>query len=470
MIPVCTAQTVRALDAVVIETLGMPGHVLMELAGRGAADALAARWPDGPVAVLCGPGNNGGDGYVVARWLALWGREVRLWASRAPSTPGAITNAGLCQEMGLRVTQTPTEALDGVAVAVDALLGTGQRSAPRGTIRDGLRALAASPAPTVAMDLPTGLSADTGQKLGTECVQAALTVTFGHHKPGLLCEPGATLCGEVVCVDIGLALAARSRPDLTATAFILEASDIAGWQPARRPSEAKWDRGHVAVLAGGGAAVLAAHGAFRAGAGLVTLLAPRTEWPRLHGLWPEVILAEPDALSPRRHSALVIGPGLGLSAQTAEQVRRLWRDFPGPLLADADALTHLGTAREAPAGVRVITPHSAEAGRLLGKTRAAIEADRFSAVRALVGPRTVALLKGPNTLISGAEGTWAVPVRCSALGTAGSGDVLAGLIGGLLAQGCAPQIAAALGAWRHGHAGLTLQARATASDLLDALR
>jgi hydroxyethylthiazole kinase-like uncharacterized protein yjeF len=468
MIPVSRAASVRELDRVVIAEVGIPGQVLMELAGRGAAEAVAARWPEGPVAVLCGAGNNGGDGYVVARWLALWGREVRLWASAPPATPDAASNAALCAAMSLPVCDSPEVALHGAAVAVDAMLGTGQRAAPRGAILAGVEALSGG-VPVAAMDLPTGLCADTGQRLGGACVRAALTVTFGRHKPGLLCEPGASLCGEVVCVDIGLDLAGI-RASITPDASILEPHDVASWQPVRADSQAKWDRGHVAIRAGGGAAVLAAHGAFRAGAGLVTLLAPRSDWASLHGLWPEVILACPEDLDPRRHDALVIGPGLGRSPEHAAEVRRLWAEYPRPLVADADALTLLAADRPVPGGLRVITPHSAEAARLLGTTRAAIDADRPAAAAALADLGATAVLKGPNTWVSGPEGRWIVPVRCGALGTAGSGDVLAGLIGGMLAQRIPAQRAAAAAVWRHGHAGLRLADGDTASDLLKALR
>ncbi|MDG1478626.1 MAG: NAD(P)H-hydrate dehydratase [Myxococcota bacterium] len=469
MIPVSRAAVARELDRIVIEEVGLPGQVLMELAGRGAADAVQERWPTGAVAVLCGPGNNGGDGYVVARWLALWGHPVRLWAARPPATDDARSNAALCAAMGLTTCSTPAEALVGAVVVVDALLGTGQRSAPRGAIREAIQAVRSSGLPVAAMDLPTGMCADTGQRLGTDCISADLTVTFGRHKPGHLCEPGASLCGAVTCIDIGLDLAGirqRIHPD----AGILQQADVAAWIPDRTDSQAKWNRGHVAIRAGGGAAVLAAHGAFRSGAGLVTLLTPREEWSRLHGLWPEVILAEPAALDPRRHDALVIGPGLGLSDTLGEEVRRLWGEFPGALLADADALTLLARHAPQPVGMRVITPHSAEAARLLGTSRVAVEADRFSAAQALAEQGVAAVLKGPNTLLSGPEGIWVVPVRCGALGTAGSGDVLAGLIGGFLALGLSAQRAAAVGAWQHAHAGLRLPHRGTASDLIESLR
>lgn len=473
MIPVYASARVRALDEAVIGGLGLPGRVLMELAGRGAAEIIARRFPEGEVAVLCGPGNNGGDGYVIARWLALWGRSVRLWAAGPPATADAAVNRELCERQGLKPLPL-AEAVAGAAVLVDALLGTGQRSAPRGEIARGVDALAGR-AGVVAIDLPTGVDGDTGQKLGNLAVSAALTITLGALKPGLLCEPGASLAGALERVDIGLALGPLHEPALAEPdARVLEAADLAPWIPRDAPGDAKWDRGHVAIRANGGAAVLAAHAALRAGAGLVTLLAHRQDWDRLHGLLPDVILAEPAALDSRRHDVLVIGPALGLGRAEAEEVLALWAEHPGPLLADADALTLIGEAPlPSPAGPRVITPHAAEAGRLLGRARAEVDADRFAAAAALaerVGPRGVAVLKGRNTIIAGEHGRWVNPTGSSRLATGGSGDVLSGLIGGLLARRLPPARAAALGVWRHGRAGERTALGGSASDLLEALR
>ena len=472
MIPVYASSRVRALDEAVIGGWGVPGRVLMELAGRQIADQLHARWPSGPVAVLCGPGNNGGDGYVIARWLSLWGRAVSVWASGPPATEDAAVNAALVERLGL-ICPSLDEALDGAVVAVDALLGTGQRSGPRGAILEAVRALAGAAA-VLAVDLPTGLDGDTGQPLGEAVVRADLTVTLGGIKPGLLCEPGCTLAGAVTCADIGLALAGRQDPSLTRPdAQIIEASDIEHWMIPVSAGAAKWDRGHVAVIAGGGAAVLAAHGALAAGAGLVSLLAPRADWDRIHGLRPDVILAEPDALRPGRHDAVVLGPGLGTDPTQVALVRALWEEFPGPLVADADALTALSLSWPArPAGPRVLTPHVAEAARLLGTDRAAVEADRFGAAARLgaLVEGGAALLKGRYTLIAGAEGVWVNPTGSPRLATGGSGDVLSGMVGALLAAGQPPNRAAAIAAWRHGRAGEQLEPYASASDLLPLLR
>ncbi len=473
MRPVYTAERVRALDRALIEGLGVPGAQLMELAGRGAAEILQARHPQGPVAVLCGPGNNGGDGYVIARWLSLWGREVRLWASSPPTTADATTNRALCERMGIPLLGL-MDALRGATVCVDALLGTGQRSAPRGSLGEGVAALQGRPG-VVAIDLPTGVDADSGQKLGNLFVSAELTITLGALKPGVLYEPGATLAGELAVVDIGLGLARLHDPSLgEPDAAVLEEADVRAWAPRLAPGAAKWDRGHVAIRAAGGAAVLAAHGALRSGAGLVTLLAPRRDWDRLHGLLPEVILAEPGALDSRRHDVLVLGPALGLGEAEREEVLALWAEFPGPLVVDADALTLLGAAgakgREGPS---VLTPHAAEAGRLLGRSRAEVEADRLGAARALgalVGPKGAALLKGRNTAVAGPAGLWVNPTGSPKLAVGGSGDVLAGMVGALLGAGLEPQRAAALAAWRHGRAGERLPDHGGPSDLLAILR
>jgi NAD(P)H-hydrate epimerase len=463
MIPVCTAAQVRELDRRVIEQRGIPGRVLMEVAGRGVAERIHARWPGATVGVWCGPGNNGGDGYVIARWLRLWGHAVHVRASGPARTPDARANAALAP------------ASDGpmprVAVAVDALLGTGQASAPRGGVAEAVRAIRAARAAgaaVVAVDLPTGIDADTGQPLAPTdaVVQADHTVTLGRWKPALACAPGRTLAGAVHLVDIGLDLAPGAA-DVGVAGWLLEATDILA--PLRAPTIAKWDRGHVAVRAGGGAAVLAAHGAFRGGAGLVTLLAPRDEWPAFHGLWPEVILAEPAALDPRRHDALVLGPGLGL--HRADEIRRLQASFFNPAVLDADALTVLSATDPQPAaaGPRVITPHSAEAARLLGCARADVDADRFAAV-ARLAPWGTPVLKGPGTLIGTPDGPRVNPTGDRRLATAGTGDVLAGLIAAGLAAGLSPVDAACRGVWSHGEAAARMPWGGTASDLVQALQ
>lgn len=471
MHPIQSARRTRELDRRLIEDHGMPGRVLMELAGRHAAERIHARWPDAVLAVLCGPGNNGGDGYVVARWLKLWGHEVRIWSCRPPTTDDARANQALCHRLGLHELPLP-RAVGGATVAVDALLGTGQRSAPRASVLEGvdtLRILHDSGIPVVALDVPTGVDADTGQVLGSpnQAVAAALTVSFGAWKPGLLCMPGAALAGRVEVVDLGFELGEQSG-DPPPVGHLLDEADVRPMLPRRKPQDAKWTRGHVAVLGGGGAAVLAAHGAMRAGAGLVSVALPRARWPELHGLWPEIILMEPTELSPRRHDVLVMGPGLG--TQAGRIVRELWGRWPGAVVADADALTILAEECPTPSGdqPRVITPHSAEAARLLDTRRSKVEADRFAA-QADLARFGLPVLKGPHTLV-GAPTPWVLPMADGRLATAGSGDVLAGLIGGLLALGRGSREAAALACWLHGAAATHMPDDGSATDLLAGIR
>ena len=438
----------------------------MEIAGREAAQRVHERWPHAPVAVFCGTGNNGGDGYVLARWLALWGHPVRLWAAGPPRSEDARANAALWEHLG-REPLSRTAALSDQTVAVDALLGTGQRGAPRGALADVVARLCAHRGPVVALDVCTGLDADTGQAHGV-CTRADLTVAFGTAKPGHFAMPGAALSGERTWVDLGFSQ--LKTPAAAPEAWLLQADGIRGWMPRRRAEDAKWDRGHVAIRARGGAAVLAARGAFAVGAGLVTLLCPRDEWPRLHGLPPEVILAEPAALDPSRHDVVVVGPALGRDAAMGAEVLSLWASFENPMVGDADALWHLA---QRPGGWapladnRLITPHSAEAARLLGTTRAKVDADRFSVAERL-GPNSV--LKGPHTLVRGETVTWVNDTGSERLATAGTGDVLAGMVAGLWAQGLSAPRAACCAVWLHGAAGERIPRNGTASDVASAVQ
>ena len=479
MKPVFRGNTIRAMDACVIERLGLPGRQLMEHAAHAAALAVRRRWPGAPVAVLCGPGNNGGDGLAMARWLHLWGHPVRIWSPRQPDGDDARANRALIERLGLPLMNLDA-AVQGARVVVDALLGTGQRAGPQGAALDGVRACRsarAAGAAIVCLDQPTGLHTDTGQPLGgaDEVVQADLTLTFGFMTPGLVSAPGCALAGEVEVVDIGLGLSHSVDPALGyADMMLLEDSDLQALLPADGQLGAKWDRGHVAIQASGGAAVLAAEGALSAGVGLVTVLCPREDWGRLHGLAPEVVLAPPEALDPERHDVVVVGPGLGAAARAA--LLRL-EAFPGLVLVDADAIVHLN---EASAGLRArvaFTPHSAEAARLLGLRRGKVEADRLDALR-LLRPFGLPVLKGPGTLIAqppgGSGAAFALPFADERLATGGSGDVLAGLLGGLMARAVCKQnapLAATLaaGAYLHGATIRWLPPRARASQIAAAL-
>lgn len=468
MIPVSTAAQVRALDERAIRDLGIPGPVLMENAGRLATRVLLERHGDAArvgVRVLCGRGNNGGDGWVMARHLALAGVPVQIAALSGRMSDDCALNRNICERMGLPIQEdwSPDDDLGGggTGLLVDALLGTGLSSALRGTVASWVQRANSSGLPIVAVDLPTGLHADTGAPLGS-AIHAVATVTFGRLKAGLLLEPGADLCGEVVVADIGLdaasallpALVPRPASDIGVCLQVPEPADVQAWLPRRALGAHKGSSGHLAVVAGSsekaGAGVLACNAAIRAGAGLVTLFVPRGAWGRLGALRPEIMVEDVLALEPGRFTALAVGPGVGDDPGVVQRCRALWRTAELPAVFDADGLNALVGAFEPSAWPRLVTPHPGEAARLLGLSSAQVQADRLAALEALsqVAPT---LLKGRHTLVSGPQPT-VNPTGGPALATAGSGDVLTGLVGALLARGLAPEPAGCAAAFLHGWA------------------
>jgi NAD(P)H-hydrate epimerase len=479
VIPVLTAAEARDADARVIRS-GVPGVVLMDQASRAVAEVVRDLFPSEAargVVVLCGPGNNGGDGYGCARWLAGWGVPVRVWSLASASSGDAGVFRAACLAVG--VADRP--GLDGAGLVVDAVFGTGISRPINGDIAEVLQSVAHSGLPVVAVDVPSGLDSDTGASWGP-VLPAKVTVSFGSGKPGLYAEPGADLAGTVRVVDIGLGV-------VRGCAEIPTQSDLPRW-PSRAGAEHKGRGGHVWVVAGSarfaGAAALACRGALAAGCGLVTLAAPRALLGRLAPLLPPEVMWEPadgedtvervDNAWGERCSAAVFGPGLcgGEPARPglAADLRGVWRMWPVPVLFDADALPF---AYGPGGGPRVLTPHPGEAARRLGRSIPEIQADRFGAVRELAEDGAVALLKGRNTLIAEpGQPVWINPTGSPILATAGSGDVLAGVIGALLAQGLGPRESATLGAFVHGRAGERLAARGragwTASDLLPEIR
>ncbi len=431
-LPISRAAIVRALDRRLIDGAGIPSALLMEHAGHLVADAILARYPQHRRAVvLCGPGNNGGDGYVIARHLACRGLSVLAIPVLPPRTEECRLHHDICQKLGL-IAPDATDAPPGTtspALWIDALYGTGQR-APLSL--PPIPALARRGAdPLIAVDVPTGLDADTGARTG-DFPMPDLTVCIGRLKPFLLHHALPwTLC------DIGLALRAPGLPDPDPPEAVLTPPEDPWPCP---PLSSKWDRGRLSILAGSarypGAAVLCCLGALRGGAGLVTLHAPRDAWPRLSNLPPEVMLTDvPDdpAWLPAC-DALVIGPGLGpgLGRDQDALARHLWLNHPAPLLADADALRAIDPARSP--HPRLITPHSGEAAALLGSPWRDLETDRLRTARRLsdIAP---CIYKGAHPLaaiagspIAAFEG--ALPQ----LGIGGSGDALAGLCGALMAR------------------------------------
>ncbi|MCA9647249.1 MAG: NAD(P)H-hydrate dehydratase, partial [Myxococcales bacterium] len=459
---------------------GVPGVILMENAGRGAAEIIAARLrrANAPVLVLCGTGNNGRDGFVVARRLLTLGYEPQVFLTCDPQKlrGDALINyrayAGLRREVqrldaGLDAFE---QALTGAAAVVDGLLGTGLDRELDGLVAELVERCNAAPVQRFALDLPTGLHANDGRVLG-DAFRADVTISFAGRKLGLLTPNGKEVCGELCVVDIGvpgeLPLADGDLPDLP-VAELVEALDLKPLLPSRRAALHKGSAGRVTVLGGSagktGAALLSARAAHRAGAGLVTIC----NYPEaVLQLDTRVVEAMTRALDPVRaeaslgealaeQTAIVVGPGLGLDSR-AKLIVNGALGWPGPKLFDADALTHFsGRAAELAVhtGELVLTPHPAELGRLLGISAQQVEANRFAAVeRASELTRATVLLKGPYTLIKRpGVATRINPSGSAVLATGGSGDVLSGVIGALLSH--LPGLeAATLGAYLHGLAG-----------------
>ena len=507
MIPLATADEVRRADRRAIEELGVPGVVLMENAGRGAADLIERVF--GPargrrVAVVAGKGNNGGDGFVVARHLAGRGATVDVWlvAAAADVRGDALVNLEALRRVGVGVTEVGVRggidalgrSLRGADVVVDALLGTGASGVPSGLVADAIRAINESGRPVSSLDLPSGLLAD-GGPVPEPTVRADLTVTFGLAKPGLYLLPGALHAGRVEVADLGVPrewLARGLRLGL------VEAEDVRAALPPRPIDAHKGRHGHLLVVAGSigktGAAVLACRGALRAGTGLVTCAVPVSQQPVVAAHLAEAMtepIAETAAqtLSAKaldrilelaaRMDAVAVGPGVGREPETQGALRELVRTAEQPMVVDADALTalvgHLALVREARAP-RLLTPHPGEAARLLDTTVAAVQADRLGSTRALAeATGAVVALKGARTVVAAPSGeTTLNPTGNPGLATGGTGDVLTGIAGGFLAQGLAALPALQAAVYLHGLAG-DLAARARggvgllAGDVAEAL-
>jgi NAD(P)H-hydrate epimerase len=493
----------RALDRATIDDVGLPAVTLMETAGRAVADAaLRMLGPRrGHVMVVCGPGNNGGDGFVAARVLRDRGVDavVYLAATFEAVRGDARVHLEIFERAGgvVRLIAAPDQlaGLGGSGASlvpllvpllvpvlvIDALFGVGLARPIEGHLADVV-AMMGKAGRILAVDIPSGLDADTGCDLGA-AVTAERTVTMAALKIALVSAPGFARAGEVEVADIGIprALIAKSG----ARASLVEPADVTRWLPRIQALEHKGRRGHVLVIGGSpgmrGAGRLAAIAALRAGAGLCTLAAdgeldaPDSVMTR--SLAPGADLA--GVLAGK--AAVVIGPGLGASQASAARARAVLGSGI-PAVFDADALNVLATAVSAIAGATgpvVLTPHPGEASRLLGIATAEIEADRLAAARALAAKtRAVVVLKGARTIVcDGASGD----LHCSinptggpALATGGSGDVLAGTIGALLAQGLSAVDAARAGVFVHGAAGDRLAARhgargAVSSDLPEAI-
>jgi ADP-dependent NAD(P)H-hydrate dehydratase / NAD(P)H-hydrate epimerase len=471
--PLLVADELRAVDAWAIEQQGIPGVELMERAGEGLARAVEDVAPGGPVAVVCGGGNNGGDGYVAARLLRDRGREVRVLTTADLDKVTGDARVNLDRLPGDPPRPFDPAALDGAAVIVDAVLGTGFSGAPREDVATAIAAMNAADAPVVAADVPSGVDASTGAVEG-EAVRAVLTATFHAPMPGLWIHPGKAHAGEVVVVPIGV-------PDgwqaIVAPAIGLLGDGALATYPRRGQDSTKFQSGHVLVAGGArgftGAPCLASSAAMRAGAGYVTACVPDS----LNDIF-EVKLTEAMTLplpdhdgahtargaapvverAQQRGGALVLGPGIGRSEGAVAFAREVAAQAAVPLVLDADGLNaHAGrleTLRErrAPA---ILTPHAGELARLLEIDSDAVNARRLEHARdAARRAGAIVVLKGDDSLIAEPEGRVAVsPGGSPALATAGTGDVLSGVLGAFLARGMAPFDAACAGVYAHALAG-----------------
>lgn len=486
----------RAADRHAIERLGIPGILLMEQAGRAVADALLDDRPDAGrvgVGILCGRGNNGGDGYVIARRLRERGIEATVVALAAAEElrGDAATARETAADAGVRVTVANdsvawTRVRDSVlsrGIVVDALLGTGVSGGARGLAAEVIADLARSPAFVASVDLPSGVDANTGEIAGP-AVRADVTYTLCRPKLALVEEPAASLAGRWRVLDIGIPDAAVEA--LGSDLEWLDAAAVAPLLPARAADAHKGRFGHLLVVAGSpgksGAAVLCARGALRAGAGLVTVATSRPVQPLVAIQQAEVMtesVASPAAalklLAAR--DALAIGPGLGTSAATRSLVTTILAKRRLPAVADADAL-NLFEGRRLRAGKHplVITPHPGEAARLLGSSAAAVQADRLGSARRLAeATGAVVLLKGRHTVVAEPSGAAAINSTGNpGMATAGMGDVLTGVVGAFLARGIPARDAARLAAYVHGDAGdraagLRGQEGLIATDAVEAL-
>ena len=453
---------------------GTPAVVLMDNAGQAVARAVSNRWTARPVTVLCGSGNNGGDGFVAARHLARqgWPIRVALLGSRERMTGEARHHADRWE--GLIEPLAP-EVLDGTALVIDALFGAGLNRIIDGPAKETLAAVAARGLASAAIDVPSGVMGDTGADLGAAA--AVLTVTFFRKKPGHLLLPGRLICGEVVVAGIGIppSVLDRLTPDTWE-------NDPALWLTTLpRPHDGgnKYTRGH-ALLWGGwpmtGAARMAARAAARAGAGLTTIAVPEQALPVYAAALTSIMVrpvAAPDdfdrILADPRLSALLIGPGAGVGAETRARVLAML-ETGRPMVLDADALTVFeadpAALDRAIIGPCVLTPHDGEFRRLFDPAGDKLTRTRAAARRS----KAVIILKGTDTVIAAPDGRAVINANAPAtLGTAGSGDVLGGIVLGLLTQGMDPFLAAVAAVWMHGVAADGFGPGLIAEDLPDLL-
>lgn len=504
---VVTAAQMREMDRLTIEAYGTPSLTLMERAGEAVARAILARFARSAkkgVLIVAGKGNNGGDGFVVARLLkkkripcevALLARGNEISADAAHNLRAFLKLKGKVAEVGPGGLGLLSERVEKNALIVDAVLGTGIKNDVRGFLADAITLLNASGLPIVAVDIPSGLDTDRGVPLGA-AIQAEMTVALAFPKLGEVIYPGITHAGDLVVADIGIdpRAVAAAAPQIE----LLEKESVAWLVRRREPDTHKGTYGHLLVLAGSrgktGAAILACRAAMRSGAGLVTLAGPRS----LNAIFASSlveVMTEPlvnneaeqiDPLSDEdwrrileRKNAVLFGPGVGVSASTQTILRWLLRNLELPWVIDADGLTTLALEMDRLRRAKVppvLTPHPGEMARLVGKSTAAVNADRVATARSFAAEhRCHVVLKGARTVIATADGKVAINSTGNpGMASAGMGDVLAGILSSLLGQGLVPEDAMKLGVFLHGFVGDRVaeargEAGMLASDIIDGL-
>ncbi|HKB23264.1 MAG TPA: NAD(P)H-hydrate dehydratase [Methyloceanibacter sp.] len=481
MLELLTAEEMGRADRLTIQD-GIKGAVLMENAGRAVADEVSRRFPDAEtVMVLCGPGNNGGDGFVAARHLRERGYKVRLGFNGDPTRlpTDAAAMAKLWSEGRVKLS---ADLLAGSDVVVDALFGAGLARPIEGAFAELIDDVNASGLPVVAIDVPSGIDGTTGEVRGT-AIEAVSTVTFFRLKPGHLLLPGRLHCGEVKLAQIGIpdSLLTTIAPKAFANEPLLWLSNF----PWPKPEGHKYARGHAVVVSGPaystGAARLGARGALRVGAGLVTVASPRDAIKVNAAQLTAIMVREANdaralanLLADERKNAVLIGPGILVGERTKELVFAALASNAAVVL-DADAITSFSDdAKRLFAAIRsrkapvIMTPHDGEFARLFGDIRAASKLERAREAAARSG--AVILLKGSDTVVAAPDAIASVNATTSQwLATAGSGDVLGGMVAGLLAQRMTAFQAASAAVWLHGSAAKAFGPGLIAEDIPEML-
>ena len=497
-----TAKQMRGLDSTATNNYKVPSLQLMENAGQKTVEIMLDRYGDPlgkTVVIFVGPGNNGGDGLVIARLLAArLARSVVFLLVPSDSLKGdSAHNYSKLLKLPVKIIEVTNEENLHVATAmfddcwavVDAIFGTGLTRDVTGPFAAAIRIINEAPCPIVAVDIPSGLNTDNGETLGS-CVQADITVTFGQAKIGQVIHPGRECTGFLEVVDIGIPEKVVTEANIQLE--LLE-KEVGKWLPARVQTSHKGSFGHLLIVAGAigktGAALLCGSGGLRSGTGLVTLCIPYEINSIIEsGLWEAMTVPMQsaaqgilsiedytvikDALQGKQ--ALVVGPGIGMAEETAELIIKLYSEVKAPMLIDADGLNILAadtTQLKKASGQRILTPHPGEMSRLTGLATSDILRNRLEVTRDFATKHNVhVVLKGADSIVCDPEGNMAInPTGNPGMASGGMGDVLAGLIGGFLAQGLSPWQACCLGVYSHGLAGDRLADETSAGYLASEL-